>query len=163
MKFLALLFLATSLLATEPPVGGPLVFAWDKAANHTTNTGYVLSWGTNSGQVIGSLLVGTNVITFQATNGPWGVFYWTVVAREWNTNGTFIDSVPSNEIMATNRATPVRLRIETTLNQAVRLDGSYDGGSWQTLAYVTNDPATLRGSMAGMMFRATLVKPPLPR
>ena len=150
MRILALL-----LLSAAAALAQPVTLTWDRHATHPTNQAFALKWGTTTNAITNRIASAGN--TFALTNGPWGPLLLQVVAV--STNG--IDSDPSNTLSVTNRpGAPLQLRIvpDTT---AVQLEGSFNGGAtWKPLALVTNDPATILGSMSAMMLRARSVPPP---
>jgi len=146
MKYiLILLGSIINLLAVET-----LVFD----ASLTTNVNYKIKWGTNAGETIGSIVLGTNTI-ISLTNGPWGRYYFTAYAISTNN----IESLPSNEIITTNRpSSPLTLRITNSIT-FINVLASYNGGaSWIIINKITNNPIE-----RSAIFKAAITnKPPLP-
>lgn len=118
----------------------------------TPNVTHKLIWGTNAGGTVGSMTVFTN--NFSLTNGPWGAYYFRMVAVSTNN----IESNPSNEVLSTNRpAEPLQLRIVPGTNTVI-IEGSFNGGSdWRQFAVASTVKTPT------IMFRARLTNmPPLP-
>jgi hypothetical protein len=134
--------------------------AWDASA--TSNVTYRLRWATNSaGNEAGTLVLGTNT-TVALTNGPWGRFYFDVIAA--TTNG--IESLPSNELLATNRpAAPLQLRLLPPADALLLQSTADPRAGWKTIAVITstNRPLIL-AQVERQSFRviATNLPPPLP-
>jgi hypothetical protein len=154
-----LLLLVSALVVVSQPVR----LDFDRATNHTGGITYSLQYWPQAGGTTNRIPLGTNT-SLHLTNGPWGILNFNAIATAYNTNGavvTPIDSNPSNGVIATNRpSAPLRLRV-TDEDTSVYIEGTFNGGiTWKPLAYVTNEPAVILGSMQHMMLRAKQIKPP---
>jgi hypothetical protein len=153
----AILLIAVKLIAVVPPFSS-VTLAWDRAPSHGTNTSVILRWGPTPGSTNFFFNAGTNT-TATITNMTAGYLYWTAVAR--TSDG--LESDPSNMVVSTNYpGAPLQLKITTNTSTSIKLEGTSDGHTWNTLAIITNDPVLL-SMRRNMMFRASTNQPPLPR
>lgn len=159
MKLLLSLLLLPPLVFGEAGTFESLTFAWDRAPSHGTNITFRLKYGTDTNQSAEFIDAGTNT-TATVTNLTSGVLHFTVVA----TTEFGLESLPSNWVVVTNYpAAPLQLKLSSYKFPTVKLEGTLNGGmEWRTLALVTNDPVTLKGAVASMLFRATTNLPPAP-
>lgn len=125
----------------------------------TSVTNYTLSYGPTNRSTTNRIQLGTNT-TYSVSNlGPATVSFAFVSA--W-ANG--LESLPSNEILYTNRNfAPQNLRLSGT--DALLLESSPDLRTWKTLAILTNGAAPLMlVKQTRDVFRVLSTNlPPLPR
>jgi len=157
LTLLTALLIVAKLAAVVLPFSS-VTLAWDRAPSHGTNTSVILRWGSTPGSTNFFFNAGTNT-TATITNMTAGYLYWTAVAR--TSDG--LESDPSNMVVSTNYpGSPLQLKITTNTSTSIKLEGTTDGFTWNTLAIITNDPVLL-AMRRNMMFRASTNLPPLPR